>query len=316
MSNISRNTSAQASAKFRCSEQAEVEQGAMMTRLRPDQCGQCDRGQRQRNDRGLRRGTRGGQGVQSGDQRHHEHGEQAESQPVHRLGLSCSGPGIEPQRQRRRHHRHNVQPEHCSPSRIVRQGAAHERPDAEAQHQESGPGADGPRALRFGGGFGHCRQRAGNGEGRAEPLQRACADDHGAVGSERDHHRGQSEQRDPAGGGPSRPELVRRLAAQNDEDGGGQQIGVHRPFHRGGTEREASRHLRQRGHDGRAVLADRQHRQATGDQHQGGITRHWSSEGSWVIQRIWIIQRHVSSEQSQRGHRPLHAKSQTFHFLY
>ena len=188
------------------------------------------------------------------------------------------GPGIQPQRQRRRRHRHNVQPEHRSPSRIVRQGAAHERPDAEAQHQETGPGADGARALRFGGGFGHCRQRAGNGEGRAEPLQRACADDHGSVGSERDHHRGESEQRDPAGGGPSRPELVRCLAAQNDEDGGGKQIGVHRPFHRRGTELEASRHLRQRGHDGRAVLADRQHRQATGDQHQGGITRHSSSK--------------------------------------
>jgi hypothetical protein len=119
---------------------------------------------------------------------------------------------------------------------------------------------------------------AADGEGRAEPLQRACADDYGSVGSERDHHRGQSEQRDPAGGGPSRPELVRCLAAQNDENGGGQQIGVHRPFHHGGTEREAARHLRQRSHDGRAVLADREHRQATGDQHQAGITWHELSE--------------------------------------
>ena len=315
MSNMRRKISPQASAKFRSANRPKSSRGAMMTRLRPHQCGQCDRGQRQRNDRGLRRGTRGGQGVQSGDQRHHEHGEEAESQPVHRLGLSYPGAGIQPQRQRRRHHRQNVQPEHRSPSRIVRQRPAHERPDAEAQHQESGPGADGARALRFGGGFGHCCQRAGDGEGGTEPLQRACADDHGSVGSERDHHRGEREERDPAGGGMSRPELVRCLAAQNDEDGGGKQVGVHRPFHRRGTELEASRHLRQRGHDGRAVFADRQHRQATGDQHQGGITRHLSSE-DLGHPKIWVIQRHVSSEKKATRTSAASCKSHTFHFLY
>ena len=76
------------------------------------------------------------------------------------------------------------------------------------------------------------------------------------------------------GGGPSRPELVRRLATQDDEDGRGKQVGIDGPFHRCGTELEAGRHCGQGRHDCRAVFADGQHRQATGDEHQTGIARH------------------------------------------
>ena len=157
---------------------------------------------------------------------------------------------------------------------------AHERPDAEAEHQETHPGADRARAPRFRGGGRHCGERAGNGEGRAEPLQRAGSDDDGAVGGQRDDQRGEREQCDSGGGGAPRPEPVRRLAAQNDEGGGGQQIGVDRPFHCRGTKPEAARHRGQRRHDCRAVFADRKYRQVTGDKHKPGITRHWPSRES------------------------------------
>ena len=88
MSNMRRNTSRAREREVAVGKQAEVEQRPMMTRLRPNQRGQGDRCQRQRNDRDPRRGTGGGQSVQSGDERHHEDGEQAEPQPVHRVLLS------------------------------------------------------------------------------------------------------------------------------------------------------------------------------------------------------------------------------------
>ena len=70
-----------------------------------------------------------------------------------------------------------------APAGVVGHGPAQQRTDAEAQHQESGPGADRPWALRFGNGLGRRRQHAGNGEGGAQPLQRAGADEHGPSGA-------------------------------------------------------------------------------------------------------------------------------------
>ena len=53
----------------------------------------------------------------------------------------------------------------------------------------------------------------------------------------------------------------------------GEQVGVDDPLDRRRTKEKAARHRGQRRHDRRAVFADGQHRQATGDQHQPGIAR-------------------------------------------
>ncbi|MEA2779940.1 MAG: hypothetical protein QOK29_1484 [Rhodospirillaceae bacterium] len=150
----------------------------------------------------------------------------------------------------------------------------HEWPDAEAEHQEARPGADRARAHCFRGGLRHGGERAGNSKRGAEPLECAGRDDHAAVRRQRDDQRGEREQCDPGGRGAPRPEPVRRLAAQNDERGGSQQVGIDHPFHCRGTKTEAARHRGQRGHDRRAVFANRKDRQVTGDKHKPVIARH------------------------------------------
>ena len=190
-----------------------------------------------------------------------------------RLVWRSRGSGMQPERQPRREHDHDVQPEIHAPSGVMGDGAAHQRPNAEAEHQEARPRADRPRALQFRDRLRHRGKRASDRERRADPLQRACADNHGSVHGNGDGQRGESERRDSDCGRAPRPELVRRLAAQNDEYGGGEQVGVDDPFHRRRAQAQLARHRRQRGHDRRAVFADRQHRQATGDQHEAGIAR-------------------------------------------
>ena len=95
MSNIRRNASRQASAKFgfeKDRSRAVADDGASP----PKAVRRRHRCQHKRNDGGPRCGTGGGQGVQPVDQHHHKEGEQAEAEPVHRLPLPMSGSGMQP----------------------------------------------------------------------------------------------------------------------------------------------------------------------------------------------------------------------------
>ena len=74
--------------------------------------------------------------------------------------------------------------------------------------------------------------------------------------------------------GISGAEPVRRLAAENDEYRGSEQVGVDDPFHLRRAELQAVRHRRQSRHDGRAVVADSEHRKAAGDQNRREFAHH------------------------------------------
>ena len=158
-------------------------------------------------------------------------------------------------------HERDVEPEDHTPARDMSERAAEQRPDAEAKHQEPGPSADRCcPALR-------CRaavdrgQRARHRERRREALQ-------GPPGQQRSLRAGSgndagrdAEQRQSDHRCSPRAEPVRRLSAEHDEDRGDDQIGVDRPFHAGWAEEKLDPHVRQGGHDCRAVGADREHRQ-------------------------------------------------------
>ena len=82
MSNMNRNTSAQASAKFLIPNNPKSSNGRRWRVPDPEQHGERDCRQPERADRSLRIGTCDGQRVQAGDEHHHENSEQAEPQPV------------------------------------------------------------------------------------------------------------------------------------------------------------------------------------------------------------------------------------------
>lgn len=153
----------------------------------------------------------------------------------------------------------------------MRHGPADERPDAEAEHQEAGPGADRLGAPLVRCGFGHGRKRAGHRKRGSQPLQRPRADHHEADRRQRDEQRRKCEHGDAGNRGPSRAELIRRAAAHNDEDGGGQEIGIDHPFELRRTKLQAALHVRKRRHDRRAVVAHRQHGKAAGHQHRSEV---------------------------------------------
>ena len=108
--------------------------------------------------------------MQSRDQRHHEDREHAQSCPVHRTRPPAS-PGTPPQHQRRGDQHDDVEPEIGAPSRIVGHDSADQRSNAEAEHQEAGPGTDRLRPLCIGGRLRHRRKGARYGERSAKPLQ-------------------------------------------------------------------------------------------------------------------------------------------------
>jgi hypothetical protein len=56
---------------------------------------------------------------------------------------------------------------------------------------------------------------------------------------------------------------IRRLAAEYDAGGRDEKVGIDRPFNASGAQRELGLQARQRGHDRRAVGADREHSQAS-----------------------------------------------------
>ena len=92
---------------------------------------------------------------------------------------AVGGGRAQPQRQPRRRHQQQIEPEHRPPSRIMRERAADQRADAEAEHQKAGPGADDPRVIGLGKFVRQRGKRARHREGGADPLQ----------GPRRDHRR-------------------------------------------------------------------------------------------------------------------------------
>jgi hypothetical protein len=74
--------------------------------------------------------------------------------------------------------------------------------------------------------------------------------------------------------GISGAEPIRRFAAENDEYRGSEQVGVDDPFHLRRAELQAVSHRRQSRHDGRAVVADSEHRKAAGDQNRREFAHH------------------------------------------
>jgi hypothetical protein len=118
MSNMSRKTSPEATAKLRC-ESAEVDQRLLLALFHPDQRGKGERRHRKLDERSQRRGPHLGQGMQAGDQSDHEDREHDEPHPVHRTGPTATGPGMPPQDERRRKQHDDVEPEVGAPSRVV-----------------------------------------------------------------------------------------------------------------------------------------------------------------------------------------------------
>ena len=58
------------------------------------------------------------------------------------------------------------------------------------------------------------------------------------------------------------------LTADDDEDSSGQEVGVDHPLELGGRKPQAGLHVGETSHDRSGVVADRQHREAAGDQHR------------------------------------------------
>ena len=90
--------------------------------------------------------------------------------PVHRVRPPRLAAVRAPERQGRGKHDQQIQPEIHAPTGVMGDGPAQQRADAEAQHQEAGPGSDCTWAFRFGNGLRRGRQCAGDGEGRTQPL--------------------------------------------------------------------------------------------------------------------------------------------------
>ncbi len=121
-------------------------------------------------------------------------------QSARRLCLLC---GVRGRRARGHHagdgdrHEQHVEPEDRAPADEVRERAAEQRPDAEAEHQEAGPGADrGGPALGRRAGVDGC-ERARHRECRCETLQGTAGQEFGLCLRERDDAGGEAEQHQP-----------------------------------------------------------------------------------------------------------------------
>ncbi len=196
MSPISRNAQHAGEREVAVAEQGEVEQRRAAAGFHPDEAGEGDDRQHQRNDHGDRRRFEMSHAVQALHERDHEHGEQRKPEPVDAVGAGGRSARAQPKRQPRRRHQQQVEPEYRAPSRIMRERAADQRADAEAEHQEAGPGADHPRM--FGSREIHAsarracrapRRRRRSPAGRARRRRRA-------IGREGDDERSEREQRD------------------------------------------------------------------------------------------------------------------------
>jgi hypothetical protein len=159
-------------------------------------------------------------------------------------------------------HQRHVEPEDDAPAGEVRERAADERSEAEAEHQEAGPGTGrGRPTLRWRAGI-HGGQGARHCQRGGEPLQGASGEQRRLRAGQRNGARREREQRQSRHRGHPRAEAIRRLAAEHDRGCGDDQIGIDRPLHAVGAERKLGLHVRQRSHDRGAVGADAQHRQA------------------------------------------------------
>jgi hypothetical protein len=95
---------------------------------------------------------------------------------------------------------------------------------------------------------------------------------------------------DADGRGIPGAETVRGVAAENDEYRGREQVGVDDPFNLRHAEVQAVRHRRQSRHDGRAVVADGEHRKAAGDQNRREIA-HRARVHRLCFRHRWLTSR-------------------------
>lgn len=155
----------------------------------------------------------------------------------------------QPQRGAEQHQRadRDVDQQHPAPGQIAGEQAADQAARRAAARADRRPRTDRPGPLGpLGKGRGEDRQRGGRQHGRADALHGPGRDQHPGVLREPARETGGGEEREPDQEDPLAPEEVGGPAAQQQESGEGQRVGVDHPLQPGLAEVQIGAHGRQR----------------------------------------------------------------------
>jgi hypothetical protein len=266
--------------------------GALARELHGQQQEERGRRQRERANNGERCRQRVRQCMQGEDQRHHQRGQQNKANPIRAPTLCTASTGgrqaVRCQTSNCGQHERDVEPEDHAPACQVRKGAAEQRPDAEAKHQEAGPSGDRCcPALRRRAGADR-NQRAGHRD-RCRQALHGTSDQQLSLRAGGGNVAGRSaEQRQSQHRCQPCAEPIRCLATEHDEGRGNDQIGIDCPLHAGRGEEKLGPHVWQGGHDPRTVGADRKHRQTRRPQNR--------REPRSLLQHCCVLRKHRAGE--------------------